>query len=60
MSRIKVTQIALVSQDGDTYAEYLDDKGRVWYQVSVRKTVDGRTFHSHYEWKQLDLPEETK
>lgn len=64
MSKVKIVQIALAAgSDGmggaDSYAEYLDDQGRVWYQTGRWVTKDGdadRTWVT--EWHQLDLPVE--
>lgn len=59
MSKIKVVQIV---DHGDDYpVEYLDDKGRVWQQEYVKEQIDPDfdvPFVAHYEWRQLDLPEE--
>lgn len=60
MPKIKVVQIALGKEDGSLYGEYLDDKGRIWYQQALynkAKDFRNKTF-SHYEWKQLELPDE--
>lgn len=64
MSKIKIVQISVSSHE-DIVNEYLDDKGRVWYQTAVFTeahdksdgTRMGRQF-SHYEWKQVELPNE--
>ncbi len=62
MTKIKVVQIALAgnTENADS-AEYLDDKGRVWYLTSRREKVVGG-YDSDYtyinEWKQVDLPDE--
>lgn len=60
--KIKVIQIAMGGGEDDAYAEYLDDKGRVWYQgghweegTNPHRT-DGRTWVT--EWMQVELPEE--
>lgn len=66
MAAIKVVQIALAMGkdiDGaEERAEYLDDKGRVWYQESKLIYPAGSTSradaHWESEWKQLELPEE--
>lgn len=67
MSAIKVVQIAITmssSLDGSTdqYAEYLDDKGRVWYQEQKWVYPEGSTRREdrklETEWKQVELPEE--
>lgn len=63
MSKVFITQIALSASD-DYPDQYLDDKGRVWEQRAIFKTVQDK--HStrsekvfdHYEWKIFDLPEE--
>lgn len=66
--KIKVIQISVgYDNEGNDLSEYLDDKGRVWYQ-------SGHTEQYQYtppeggksqtrsrwvtEWKQLDLPDE--
>lgn len=53
MSKVKIVQISVTSNETDTYSEYLDDQGRVWYQI--REYQEG---NYKYVWKQLDLPEE--
>lgn len=65
MSKIKVIQIAIAASTDDTwYAQYLDDKGRVWYNATQYQSVtgpDGRVMEAatgRHEWTQLDLPEE--
>jgi folate-binding Fe-S cluster repair protein YgfZ len=60
MSKVKIVQIALTSAaDGaggaDIYGEYLDDKGRVWYQARVK---DEPTDAFYLQWRQLELPDE--
>ena len=61
MSKVKIIQIAVAASDTDTWSEYLDDKGRVWYQTSVYqgKNDSGAPLYN-YEWRQIDLPEEPK
>lgn len=67
MTKIKVVQIAMAASTDDTWdAQYVDDLGRVWYQDPVyneKSTIDppgiAKVF-SHYEWKQLELPEEPR
>jgi hypothetical protein len=56
MAKVKIVQIAISSHE-DYPNEYLDDKGRIWFQKYVRDTgvVPG-----HYEWEQLKLPDEPK
>ena len=59
MSKIKITQI--FSNGDDCAAEYLDDKGRVWYQeyVAGHNSPDfGVPVRGHYVWRQIDLPED--
>lgn len=58
MSKIKVVQIALTSNDTDSHSEYLDDKGRVWFQTQVFKGNIAGVSQYEWEWKQLELPEE--
>lgn len=67
MSKIKVVQIALCSYDGDTYGEYLDDQGRVWFlgghQEKTETDQPGAVQSAAKyvwvpEWKQLELPDE--
>lgn len=47
MSKVKIVQI-----HGD---RYIDDKGRVWYQIASGTDATNRPT---YKWVQLDLPEE--
>lgn len=67
MAKIKVIQIAMAaSPDGaggsDSYAEYLDDQGRVWYQggkwVYPEGSVSEQERTWQVEWFQVELPEE--
>lgn len=67
MAKIKVIQIAVAaSSDGaggsDSYAEYLDDQGRVWFQTGKFVYPEGSISESEKfwqtEWQQVDLPEE--
>lgn len=58
---IKVVQIALTSSDSDVYGEYLDDKGRVWYETGKwvypkGPNADERVWVS--EWRLRGLPNE--
>ena len=54
MAKVKIVQIALTDGEQGLYGEYLDDKGRIWYQHSQRD--DGNEWIT--EWRQVDLPEE--
>lgn len=67
MSKVKIVQIAIAASNDDTWdAQYLDNKGRIWYNAEqfqyitapddrVMEATTGRT-----EWKQIDLPDEPK
>lgn len=59
MAKIKVVQIV---NHGDEYSpDYIDDKGRVWFQQYVKDQESpkfGGPIQGHYEWRQLSLPEE--
>jgi hypothetical protein len=59
MSKIKVVQI--VDHGEEWPVEYLDDKGRVWYQKYIKEQMNPQFSvpeRAHYEWRQLELPEE--
>ena len=64
--KVKIVQIAKgYNPDGDDTTEYLDDKGRIWYQVCHWEegavAVDQGVEHTREyvtEWLQLELPEE--
>lgn len=62
MSKIKVVQIAYMGDDDPT--EYLDDKGRVWYDGGYTEKYDEDAIKHSYKtrwvtvWKQIDLPDE--
>lgn len=65
MSKVKIVHVAYMGKNGAP--EYTDDQGRVWYQVpqyiTVQDTHDPsieRRAFDHYEWKQLELPDEPK
>jgi folate-binding Fe-S cluster repair protein YgfZ len=51
-TKIRVVQIAM---NGD-FAQYLDDKGRVWEQFIVWE--DQLHTKYHYDWRQSDMPDE--
>lgn len=59
MSKVKLVQIANV---GDEYpTEYLDNEGRLWFREYVKEDTDpnfGVPVRGHYEWRQIELPEE--
>lgn len=60
MSKVKIVQIALSESEDTSRAEYLDDKGRVWYDGG-RVVIDDAhpsTRRWQSEWKQLELPDE--
>ena len=59
MTKVKIVQIAYMGEDNAT--EYLDDKGRVWYETGHYEQINQSTSHRRYVndgWKQLDLPDE--
>lgn len=68
MPKVKIVQIAIaVATDSvngaEDRAEYLDDQGRVWYQVPIYEEIPPEVSSinkrfSHYEWKQVELPDE--
>lgn len=51
--KIKVVQIAIAASETEIRSEYLDDMGRVWYEVYDNTSKE-------YLWKQLNLPDEPK
>lgn len=58
MAKVKIVQMTLsVATDSvnglEERAEYLDDKGRVWYQIGKKVNDEWVT-----EWCQLPLPNE--
>lgn len=59
MAKVKIVQIAMALSTDEYQAEYLDDKGRVWYQWSRQKSdgANGQPYTEYY-WQQLDLPDE--
>jgi hypothetical protein len=61
MSKIRVVQMTMVASDNDTYSEYLDDKGRVWFPTGRWENQDDKFGGERKwitEWRQLELPEE--
>lgn len=63
MAKVKIVQIALALSESESNSEYLDDKGRVWYQIrQLKPGVDAGKVKTaeDYEivWVQLDLPDE--
>lgn len=65
MAKIKVVQVAIaMSDENGADISYLDDKGRVWYDVGHLEKYDQDEVKKSYksrwitEWKQVDLPDE--
>ena len=60
MSKIKIVQVSTACSETETWSEYLDDKGRVWFQV--RQAIEGSGVAGvreyEYVWKQVDFPDE--
>jgi hypothetical protein len=61
MVKIKIVQIAPASLEGDRH-QYLDDKGRVWYDGGHTEKYDQKegSYKIRWvtEWKQIELPGE--
>lgn len=58
MTKVNIVQIAVSANDTEIAERYLDDKGRVWYEVrEYFKNGDGKSDY-RWVWKQVDLPDE--
>lgn len=59
MNKVKIVQIATALSENESWSEYLDDKGRVWYQSSVyNRDENGDRVPPFYKWEQVELPDE--
>ena len=58
MAKVKIVQIAYKGPDDVT--EYVDDKGRVWYEAGHYEKEPGTALSIYVSdgWKQLDMPDE--
>ena len=58
--QIKVVQIAVAVVRDQTRSQYLDDRGRVWFETR-EKYIDENNEESYkWVWKQVTLPEEPR
>jgi len=61
MTKVKIVQVAVTSDDSSMDMYFLDDKGRVWYDGGhMEQDTNNNVTHSKWvtEWKQVDLPEQ--
>ena len=57
--KIRIVQLAITSVGNEEVAQYLDDKGRVWYEGGHWETLAGEADRTWIpKWYQLDLPDE--